>query len=129
MEGSGTFVTYSLPFHNPPNTETTSIVSTTKDLGIILNTRLRAEDDVASAVSKTRRIQFNLKRSFVTLTPSIFLPLYKMFIRLIKHPILFRDTEALEKVQKLALKFVKGVQHVRYEAALQHLRLFCPTHR
>ncbi len=45
------------------------------------------------------------------------------------HPILSRDTEAFEKLQKLALKFVKGFWHVPYEAALQQLRLFSLTHR
>ncbi len=35
----------------------------------------------------------------------------------------------LEKVQKLALKFVKGLRHVPYEAALIQLRIFSLTHR
>ncbi len=48
---------------------------------------------------------------------------------LFKHPILSHDAETLEKVQKLALKFVKGLQHVPYEEALQQLRLFSLTHR
>ncbi len=58
-----------------------------------------------------------MKRSFATLTPSIFLPLFKPFIRphveyaiQATHPILCRDGEALEKVQKLALKLVKGLR-------------------
>ncbi len=79
---------------------------------------------------------FYLKRSFAALTPSIFLPLYKTFIRphleyaiQATHPILCRDVEALDKVQKLALKFVKGLRHVPYEAALTQLRLFSLTHR
>ncbi len=77
-----------------------------------------------------------LKRSFVTLTPSIFLPLYKTFIRphlehdfQATHHILRRDADALEKVQKLALKFVKGLRHFPHEAALKQLRLFSLTHR
>ncbi len=37
--------------------------------------------------------------------------------------------EALEKVQKLALKFVKGLRHVPYEAALKQLRQFSLLHR
>ncbi len=68
--------------------------------------------------------------------PQYFSPLYKTFIRphleyLIQatHPILCRDAEALEKVQKLALKFMKGLRHVPYEAALKQLRLFSFTHR
>ncbi len=57
---------------------------------------------------------FYLKRSFEALTPSIFLPLY---------------TKALEKVQKLALKFVNVLRYDLYEASLQQLRLFPLTHR
>ncbi len=79
---------------------------------------------------------FYLKRSFAALTPNIFLPLYKTFIH--PHleysfqatlPILCRDVEALETVQKLAQQFVKWLRHVLYEAALKQLRLFCLTHR
>ncbi len=39
-------------------------------------------------------------------------------------PILSRDYQALEIVQKLAVKFVKGLRHVPYETALQRLQLF-----
>ncbi len=74
---------------------------------------------------------FYRKRSFATLNPSIFLPLYKAFIRpyleyAIKtsSPILTRDWQAIESVQKLALKFLKGLRRVPYETALQRLRLF-----
>ncbi len=77
---------------------------------------------------------FYLKRSFADLTPNIFLPLYKTLIRpniewsiQATHPILCR--QGTEKVQKLALKFVKGLRHVPYEAALKQLRLFSFTHR
>ncbi len=44
-------------------------------------------------------------------------------------PILCRNAEALEKVQKRVLKFVKGLRHVPYEAALDQLRLFSLTRR
>ncbi len=108
----------------------------TKGLGIVLNTRLSAEDNVVRAANKACRSLFYLKRSFAALTPSIFLPLYKTFIRpqleyaiQATHPILCWDAEALEKVQKLALKFAKGLRQVPYEAALKQLRLFPITHR
>ncbi len=130
------FATYTLPSHNPTNTQTIPTVTTTKDLGIALNSRLSAEDNVVSAANKARRMLFYLKRSFAALTPSIFLPLYKTFIRpylkfsiQATHPIICRDAKALEKVQKLALKFLKGLRHVPYEAALKQLRLFSRTHR
>ncbi len=64
------FVTLTLPSSNPPNTQALPTVST-KDLGIVLNTRLSAEDNVASAANKAPRKLFYLKRSFAALTPSI----------------------------------------------------------
>ncbi len=77
-------------------------------MGIVLNTRLSAEDNVVSADNKARGMLFYLKRSFAALTPSIFLPLYKTIIRphleyaiQATHPILCRDAEALGTVQKL----------------------------
>ncbi len=45
------------------------------------------------------------------------------------HPILTRDVGELEMCQKLALKFMKGLCHVPYEAALQQLRLSSLTHQ
>ncbi len=77
---------------------------------------------------------FYLKRTFADLNPSIFRPLYKMFIRPhleyaipATHPVLSRAAKALENVQKLGLKFVKGLRYVPYEVALQQLRLFSLT--
>ncbi len=98
--------------------------------------RLGAEDNVVSTANKARRMVFYLKRSFAAPTPSIFLPLYKICMRphpayaiQATHPILSRDAETLEKMQKLDLKFVEGLRHVPYEAALKQLRLFSLTHR
>ncbi len=86
--------------------------------------------------NKARRMLFYLKRSFASLIPNIVLHLYKTLVRprleyaiQTTQPTLCRDTEALENVQRLALKFVKGLQHVPREAALKQLRLFFLTHR
>ncbi len=65
-------VIYTLPSHNLPNTQITLTVSTTKDLGIVLNTRLSAEENVISAANKARRMLFLLKRSLAALNPNIF---------------------------------------------------------
>ncbi len=73
-----------------------------------------------------------LKRSYAALTPVFFLPTFlsvHIFNMLFKQPILLHDAEVLEKVQKLALKFVKGRRHVPYGAALKQLRLYYLTHR
>ncbi len=59
----GNFVTYMLPSHNPPNTQTIPSVSTTKALEIVLNTGLSAEDNVISAANKALRMLPNLSYS------------------------------------------------------------------
>ncbi len=48
---------------------------------------------------------------------------------LLKHPTLSRDAELLEKVQNLALEFVKGLQLVPREAVPQQGRIFSRTNR
>ncbi len=68
-------VNYTFSSHTTPNAHTIPNASDTKDLGIALNVRRSAEDNVVSAAIKARRL---LKRSFVTLTHSILLLLYKM---------------------------------------------------
>ncbi len=62
---------------------------------------------------------------------SIFLPWYKASIHShleyaiqASSPILSWDCQALKSVQKLAVKFSKGLHHVPCETALQRLRLF-----
>ncbi len=66
----------------------------------------------------------------------IFLSLYKAFIRphleyaiQASSHIISRDYQALECVQKLAVKFGKGLLHVPYETALQRLQLFSLVRR
>ncbi len=43
--------------------------------------------------------------------------------------ILCRDVEARKNVQRLALKFAKGLRYMPYEAAVKKLRLFSLTPR
>ncbi len=79
---------------------------------------------------------FYLKRSLATLTHSIFLPVYKAFLRphleyaiQASATIFSRDCQALESVQKFAMKFVKGLRHVPCETGFQRLRLFSVVRR
>ncbi len=74
-----------------------------------------------NAVNKAHKMLFYLKLSFATLTPAS--PVYKLFIwphleydNQTSPPILSRDAKALEKVQKLTLKFKKDLRHNPYES-------------
>ncbi len=89
-----------------------------------------AVDNVTHATKKSRWNFFYQKRSIATSTHCIFLSFYNVFIRRhleyaiqVSFPFLSGDTQELESVQKL-VKFVKGLWHVPYEAALQRLLLF-----
>ncbi len=62
---------YGEVYHNPPKTQTIPIATITKDMGIVLNTRLIAEDNVISDVNKARWMLFYQKRSSAALIPSI----------------------------------------------------------
>ncbi len=122
----------SLTSRTSPNAQPIQTVSSARDLGLLLKTGFSADNNAARGTNKARGMRFCIKRSFSTLTPStFFFPLYKAFIR--RHLeyavqasslILSRDCRALESVQKLAVKFVKGLRHVPYETALQRLQLF-----
>ncbi len=108
-----------------PNTQPIQTVSSVRDLELLLDTGFSADDNVAHVITNARGMLFYLKRFLATLTPSIFLPLYKAFIRphleyaiQASSPILSRDCQAIESVQKLAVKFVKGLRHVPHETAL-----------
>ncbi len=114
-------VAYSLPSRTSPDAQPIQAVSSVRDLGLLLYTGLSTDDNVARAPKKARGMLFYLKRSFA---------LYKAFISphleyaiQASSPILSRDWQALERVQKLVVKFVKGLRHVPYETALQRLQL------
>ncbi len=77
-----------------------------------------------------------MQRAFSRLTPAAFLPAYFALVRpLIKYcsqawaPILLGDIEKIEKVQKLAVRFVPGFKNLPYHVALQCLGLFSTARR
>ncbi len=87
-----------------PHTQHTQAVSAVRDLGLFQNTGLGAKDSVARTSYKTRRF-FYLMRPFPALTPSIFLPLSKAFIRPhLEYAIKVSSLSLPGTVQKLAEK-------------------------
>ncbi len=109
-------IAYSLTPRTSPNAQPIQTVSSVRDLGLLLNTGLSADDNVARATKKARGMLFLPK--VILRCPD---PLYKALIRphleyaiQASSPILSRDFQALESVQKLVMKFVKGLHHVPY---------------
>ncbi len=83
--------------------------STNKLLSFTLNTWLTAKDSIARAANKAYRMFFDLKRSIAALTTTCF------YSSIPSHPT--RDAKTLEKMQILAVKFLKGHQHAPHLAA------------
>ncbi len=95
----------SLPSRNPPKTQTIPKVPSSKD------PRLSVEDSAFNVVSiGVVFFEKILRNPYHQNFFSLYIILsYHILNMLLKHPILFRDAESLENVQKLALKFVKGL--------------------
>ncbi len=74
------------------------------------------------AFKRARIALFLMSRSFVALTPEIFIPLYSILVR--PHheyaiqascPYLKIDIDHLERLQRLATRMVKGCRDLSYE--------------
>ncbi len=78
---------------------------------------------------------FLIKRSFAPYPPAFFFSRKSVYLsaswtcNTAFLPIYLPDSQALENVQKLALKFLIGLSHVCYELALQLMRLFSLVRR
>ena len=111
-------------------------VAQAKDLGMIVDSTFSPSPNVRHSITKARRMLFFVRRSLSQPTPSTFLPLYKAFVRphleyavQASNPFLKKDILALERVQQLAVKMIKGYRHSPYLSSLQQLRLFSLARR
>ncbi len=72
------------------------------------------------AANTARRLLFMVRRSFCELSKAPFTPLYCALVR----PHLRTGVNQLERVQRLAIRLVRGLRHVPYEERLRQLNLF-----
>lgn len=107
------------------------LVSSAKDLGIMIDSSLKPTTQVDSAVAKARSALAFISRTFERLTPDIFLPAYSALVRpLLEYcvqawaPYTARDIEKMEKVQAAATRRVPGLKGLTYVERLRRLNLF-----
>ncbi len=100
------------------------------DLGITVNSAFTPSANVLTAANKARGMLYFIKRSFTCLTKEIFLPLYRALVR--PHleyaiqancPYLKKDIYHLERIQRAATRWVKGLRDLSYEERLRELNL------
>jgi hypothetical protein len=122
--------------HNNPNNnyslnnDTLNIVDTEKDLGVTFDNQLKFSPHIRNIVAKANSRVGLIRRNFSTLSPQIFLPLYKTLCRplleyasCIWNPTSVSDINEIEKVQRRATKFVVGNFDLPYSDRLKRLNL------
>ena len=101
-----------------------------KDLGVTFDPLLKFDRHVQNIIAKANQMIGVIKRTFTFLDKDSFLKLYKAFIRphleyanTIWSPKLRRQSSAIEKVQRRALKLLKNMKDLSYEERLKTLKL------
>ncbi len=99
------------------------------DIGITVNAAFSPSANVLAAANKARGMLYFIKRSFTCRTKGIFVPVYSALVR--PHleytiqancPYLKKDTIHLERIQRAATRWVKGLRGLTYEERLQALK-------
>ncbi len=96
------------------------------DLGIAVNSAFTPSANVLTAANKARGMLYLIKRLFTCLSKGIFLPLYRALVRPhLEHateancPYLKKDIYHLERIQRAATRWVKGLRDLSYEERLK----------
>ena len=107
-----------------------------KDLGVIIDSKLKFEQHVNKKVAKANSILGIIKRSFKNLDSETFRFLYKALVRPILEygqpawtPFYEREADTLEAVQRRATCLVASIKDQPYCDRLRHLKLPTLKHR
>ena len=109
---------------------TLDAVSSEKDLGILIDEKLKFSEHINIKVNKANQILGCIKHTFKHINKEIFKLLYKSLVRphleynsVVWNPHLKKDMDVIERVQRRATKMVPELRNLSYEDRLRALDL------
>ena len=116
--------------HYKMNNVTLESSRSERDLGIIIDSKLKFHQQTAAAVSKANQILGIIRRSFKCLDCNTLPLLFKTLVRphleycnCVWGPLYLLDIHSVERAQRRATKLVKSIQHLQYPERLKQLNL------